>query len=251
MGQLEISELNNFVNKNISMFHNSKLEKLKRIKLKELLKKKNPYLFKAKNINVAGDLVKGILDASLSSSEEALFGKFLEELAVFTSSITYGGLKSAATGIDLEFQNEGTHYLVSIKSGPNWGNSSQQRRQEADFQTAAKVLKQSKRTRNVEPVLGICYGKVRTSYVRGYLKVVGQNLWYLISGSEDLYTDIIEPLGYKAKQHTTKFKREKAKIINLFTQEFLADFCDDGLINWKKLVEFNSCNLDLKEERGY
>jgi len=247
MGKLNISELNNYVNENISIFHQAKLKTLQSKNLKEILKKKNPYLFKAKNITIAGDLVKNILDAYLSSSEEKLFGDFLEELAVFISSKTCNGRKSSSTGIDLEFNKKGARYLVSVKSGPSWGNSSQQRKQEQDFQTAVKVLKQSKRISDVRPVLGICYGKVKTSHVRGYLKVVGQNFWYLISEDENLYTDIIEPLGYRAKQHNTKFIRQKGKIINLFTQEFMQEFCDDGVINWKKLVEFNSGNLDLKE----
>jgi len=247
MEKLNLDEVAEFVNRNISLFHQSKLNTLRTINLKGLLKKKNPYLFKAKNITVAGDLVKSILDAFLSSSEEKLFGDFLEELAVFISSKTCNGRKSAATGIDFEFVNKSIHYLVSAKSGPNWGNSSQQAKQERDFQNAVKVLKQSRRTLNVQPVLGICYGKVKTSYVRGYLKVVGQNFRYLINEDENLYTDIIEPLGYRAKQHNAKFMKQKSKIINLFTQQFLADFCDEGVINWKKLVEFNSGNLDLRE----
>lgn len=247
MEKPNINEVNDFVNKNISIFHQSKLSSLQSINLKGVLKKKNPYLFKAKNITVAADLVSGILDAFLSSSEEELFGNFLEELAIFISSKTCNGRKSAATGIDFEFENDGKHYLVSVKSGPNWGNKSQQDKQEHDFKTAVRVLKQSRRTLNVEPVLGICYGKVRTTHLRGYLKVVGQNFWYLISEDENLYTDIIEPLGYRAKQHNAKFMKQKSKITNLFTQEFLTDFCDDGIINWKKLVEFNSGNLDLKK----
>lgn len=245
MENLNIDELTEFVNQNIGIFHQSKLSTIESINLKKLLSKKNPYLFKAKNITIAGDLVTNILDAFLSSSEEKLFGDFLEELAIFISHKTCGGKKSAATGIDLEFENQGTIYLVSVKSGPNWGNSSQQKKQEVDFQNALKVLKQSKHRTNVLPVLGICYGKVKTSHVRGYLKVVGQNFWYLISEDENLYTDIIEPLGHKAKQHNVKFLKQKSKIINLFTQEFLTDFCDQGIINWKKLVEFNSGNLDL------
>jgi len=74
---------------------------------------------------------------------------------------------------------------------------------------------------------------------------VGQNFWYLISEDENLYTDIIEPLGHRAKQHNTKFLKQKSILVNLFTQQFLSDFCDQGVINWKKLVEFNSGNLDL------
>jgi len=246
MEKLSINKINDFVNKNISRFHQSKLSTLESMNLKALLKKKNPYLFKAKNITIAGDLVKNILDAYLSSSEEKLFGDFLEELAIFISSKASNGRKSAATGIDLEFVNRKTHYLVSVKSGPNWGNSSQQKKQELDFQTAVKVLKQSNRALDVQPVLGICYGKVKTSYLRGYLKVVGQNFWYLISEDENLYTDIIEPLGYRAKQHNANFMRQKSRILNLFTQQFLLDFCDGGVINWKRLVKFNSGNLDLK-----
>lgn len=246
MRKLNLKETKEFVNANITTFHENKIKSLSELNLKGILKKKNPYLFKAKNTTLASDFIQEILDAFLSSSEEKLFGDFLEELAIFIASKTYIGRKSAATGIDLEFNNKGVHYLVSVKSGPNWGNSRQQKKQEEDFKIAVKVLKQSKHTLNVQPVLGICYGKTKTSYVRGYLKVVGQNFWYLISEDENLYTDIIEPLGYKAKQHNESFIKKKDRIVNLFTQEFLRDFCANGNINWEKLVEFISGNLDLK-----
>ena len=246
MQKINIKEVENFVNKNITTFHQNKLNVLKGINLKSLLQKKNPYLFKAKNILVASELIYLLLEAYLSSSEEKIFGDFLEDLAVFIASKTCNGRKSAATGIDLEFEGDNKIFLVSIKSGPSWGNNAQQNKQEQDFKTAVKVLKQSKHTLNVEPVLGICYGKTKTSYVRGALKIVGQNFWYFISGNEQLYIDIIEPLGYKAKQHNEKFLKFKAQIINSFTKEFVSAFCSkDGAIDWKKLVEFNSGNLDL------
>lgn len=92
--------------------------------------------------------------------------------------------------------------------------------------------------------MGICYGKVRTSYVRNYLKVVGQSFWYLISRNEDLYLKIVEPLGYEAQRHNDDFLAEKAKIINQFTAQFLDEFCDDGAIDWEKLVAFNSQNIN-------
>lgn len=252
MRKLNIKQVEQFVNDNIITFHENKLKSLKQINLKDLLKKKNPYLFKAKNIIVATDLIRTLLDAYLSSSEEKIFGNFLEDLAIFIAEKTCGGRKSPATGIDLQFENKGTLFLVSVKSGPSWGNKSQQDKQESDFKTAVRVLKQSRHILNVQPVLGICYGKTKTSYVRGALKIVGQNFWYFISENEHLYTDIIEPLGHRAKQHNNKFIRLKSKIINSFTKEFLADFCqEDGAIDWKKLVEFNSGNLDLvKRTKG-
>jgi hypothetical protein len=243
MRKINLGDVKDYVNKNIINFHKSKLKALEEMSLKDLLKKKNPYLFKAKNIRTAQEFVTGLLDAFLSSSEEKLFGDFLEDLAIFISSKTCGGRKSSATGIDFEFKNKGTHYVVSVKSGPNWGNSGQTEKQQQDFQTAVRVLKQSRLTANVQAVLGICYGKTRTAYLRGYLKIVGQNFWYFISGDENLYIDIIEPLGNRARQHNARFEIQKAGMVNKFTAEFLNEFCTDGKINWKKLVEFNSGNL--------
>ena len=245
MQELNLEEVNEYVNDNIVKFHENKIKTLQLLNLKTILKKKNPYLYKAKNIMIASDLVIDILEAYLSSSEEKHFGSFLEDLAIFISGKTCKGKKSAATGIDMEFNHKAIHYLVSVKSGPNWGNSSQQNKQEQDFKTAVKVLKQSNHTLNVQPVLGICYGKTKTSFLRGYMKVVGQNFWYLISENKHLYTDIIEPLGYEAKKHNDKFLEQKSKLINSFTEEFLKDFCVDGQIDWVKVVEFNSGNFDL------
>ena len=105
-----------------------------------VLKRKNIYLFKAKNISTAGDLVKGILDAFLSSSEEGLFGGFLEELAIFVCGQVFDGRKSSGEGIDLEFERDETKYIVSIKSGPSWGNSSQIQKMRDNFSKAKKIL---------------------------------------------------------------------------------------------------------------
>lgn len=245
MNPLNLDEVCRYVNETIGGFHQKKVRSLEELRLDRLLTK-NPYLFRAKNITTANELVVGLLDAFLSSSEEKLFGDFMEDLAVYVAEKTSGGHKSSAPGLDLEFINQGIHYVVSIKSGPNWGNSSQQRRLEQDLQDAATRLKQSKRSANVQPVLGICYGRTRTAYLRGYLKVVGQNFWYLISENQTLYTDIVEPIGYRAKEHNEAFLFERSSVVNRLTKEFIERFCTaDGAINWVKLVQFNSGNYDL------
>ena len=144
--------------------------------------------------------------------------------------------------------DNGKLYLVSVKSGPSWGNASQQTKQAQNFETAVRVVKQSKQGLDVVPVLGICYGKTRTSFVRSANKYVGQNFWLLISGSETMYQDIVEPLGYEAKKHNDAFLAARAAILNVFTQEFIKDFCNtDGVIQWDKVVEFNSGNLKHPE----
>ena len=46
-------EVRDYVAANINGFHQTRLAKLEGLKLKQILKRKNPYLFKAKNILTA------------------------------------------------------------------------------------------------------------------------------------------------------------------------------------------------------
>lgn len=105
MKPLDLDEVRGYVNENIVDFHRRKIKSLEDLRLAKLLTK-NPYLFKAKNIVTAGELITSLLEAFLSSSEEKLFGDFLEGLAVFIAQRTCGGHKSTAPGVDLEFFNK-------------------------------------------------------------------------------------------------------------------------------------------------
>jgi len=98
-------------------FYLKRLEGLRSLKLEGVLKRKNPYLFKAKNIELAGDLAKGIVDAFLSSQEETVFGNLLEGFAVHVAETIYGGFKSNRKSLDLEFQRGDEYFIVGIKSG--------------------------------------------------------------------------------------------------------------------------------------
>lgn len=88
-------------------------------------------------------------------------------------------------------------------------------------------------------VNGCCYGRI-TKTDSEYQKLCGQKFWTFISGNELLYTDIIEPLGHKAKERNEEFLEQYSQILNKFTLEFGNKFCVDGKINWEKLVQFNS-----------
>ena len=132
--------LNEFASEKIEEFHNARLERLQKVKLNTILRRKNPYLFRAKDMQSASEMVRSLLDAYLSSSEEELFGRnFLESLVIRVSSEADGGRKSSAEGIDLEFERKDTRCLVSIKSGPNWGNNDQKRRLLQNFEQAVRV----------------------------------------------------------------------------------------------------------------
>lgn len=240
MQPVNLNDVVRFVEENIGEFHKRRANSLQNLKLIQVLKRKNPYLFKAKNINDAHDLVKLILDAHLSSQEETLFGEFLERLAIFVCGRIFNGRKSSAEGIDLEFTRDGVFYIVSVKSGPNWGNSSQIKRMADNFKQAKRILRTGNNKANIQAVNGCCYGQENQPDKGDYIKLCGQEFWGFISGNDNLFVDIVEPLGYRAKERNEEFFSEYSRILNLFTREFMDSFCVDGRIDWDKLVRFNS-----------
>ena len=238
---LLIDDVIQYVENNISSFHEKRLNKIEELKLKEVLQKKNPYLFKAKNIQTADEIIRGIVDAYLSSSEEAMFGDWLEGLAIFINEKVYKGWKSGIKGIDLEFDKDNVRNIILIKSGPNWGNSSQIEKMENNFKTAIKSLRTSNSKIQIVCVNGCCYGKDNKPDKGSHFKYCGQRFWEFIGGDENIYTDIIEPLGYKAKERNENYLKQYSAKINTFVKEFIENFCNDnGIINWEKLVKYNS-----------
>lgn len=241
MKELNLDDLYLYIEEHIGDFHQKRLESLNHLKLSVVLKRKNPYLFKAKAMLTSEQIVRGIVDAYLSSNEETLFGDWLEGLAIFINSRTYGGYKSGIKGIDLEFDSEGIRYIVAIKSGPNWGNSSQIAKMVMDFRQAIKTLRTSNSKLHIQAVNGCCYGKDANPDKGDYFKYCGQRFWSFISGSPNLYVDIIKPLGHLARQRNDDFLDSYIRTINLFTREFGDLFCrSDGSIDWERLVRFNS-----------
>ena len=241
MKKVNLKDISQFVEQNIGTFHQKRIQSLDTLKLSQVLKRKNPYLFKAKYVLTAEQIIRGIVDAHISSNEETIFGDWLEGLAIFINGKIYAGKKSGITGIDLEFDNGGVRYIITIKSGPNWGNSSQIAKMISDFKTAKKALRTSNSKLNITAVNGCCYGKDNNSDKGEYFKYCGQRFWEFISADNTLYTEIIEPLGHKAKEKNDDFMKSYSQMINKFTKEFANEYCDNkGDINWKKLVEFNS-----------
>jgi hypothetical protein len=242
MKPINLNEIKEYVEKQISVFHQKRLEYVTtKVNLDTILQQKNPYLFRAKNILTAQDLIKGFLDAFLQSQEETLFGEFIEGLAVFVCSKVHDGKKSELTGIDMEFIKDNVIYIVEVKAGWNWGNSSQIKQLKFNFENANRILR--KQTgKEVIAINGCCFGKKKNRNPErdGYYKMCGQEFWELISGVESFYIDIIEPIGHRAKQKNEAFLEAYSTVINKFTLEFAQRFCVNGKIDWHKLLEFNS-----------
>jgi len=231
----------------ITPFYNVRLEGLQGLRLNSILKRKNPYLFKAKNIELAGDLIKSVVDAFLSSQEETIFGNLLEGFAIYVSHTLYGGFKSELKSVDLEFERDGVYYVVGIKSGTNWGNSDQVNRMRDNFKAARHILRERGVTCEIVAVNGCIYGKDRKPFKthadpeKQYYKYAGQVFWDFISGDDNLYREIIAPIDREARQKDETFKRAYAAKVNEMTQDFTASFMTaDNQIDWLKLVDYVS-----------
>jgi len=110
------------------------------------------------------------------------------------------------------------------------------RKMKDDFKKAKKIIGQ-----DVICVNGCCYGRGKSENKGDYVKKCGQSFWEFISGKPEFYKEIVEPLGYKAKERNDKFNAEYSKVVNKFGESFSSCYLkQDKSINWEKIVEFNS-----------
>ena len=123
---LNAKNINESIDKLLSKFNKKRLDSLAKINLKDLIKRKNPYLFQAKNIQTGEQFIREIIDATISSSEQAIFGNLIETFAIEICNVVFGGKKAKEgifASVDLIFEDEKNLYLIGIKSEPSWGNS--------------------------------------------------------------------------------------------------------------------------------
>ena len=226
-------DLTGIVAKHLAIFGDKRRQSIERITLQKLLAKKNPYLFIARQVETPAELAQELVAATLSSSEETMFGNTLEAIAIDICTAVYGGQKSAATGIDLEFSRESRRYLVSIKSGPNWGNSSQIARLRQNLSNAVRLVRQNNPTANVLAVNGCCYGSSDTDH-GDYRKVCGAGFWELISGDPDLYRRLVEPIRTAA---SNGFIAERTQLVQQLSVELAVSWSTpDGRLDWERIV---------------
>lgn len=252
MNKLDQDELQLFISEKVmTPFYEIRLSKLGELTFRGLMKRKNPYLFKAKNIQTAEELVKYILDAFLSSQEETIFGNLMEELAIYVCSKVFNGYKAEQgkfKSVDLIFERDGKTYIISIKSGPFWGNKDQKDRMKGNFKDARKILKTEGVKTKIIAVNGCMYGKDNKPYKidakdknKSYYKYCGQEFWELITGDNSFYQRIVVPIDKEAKKRDENFRKIYYAKVNELTKDFSQNYLtDDGQIHWEKLIDFVS-----------
>lgn len=222
-------------------FYTTLIEKIDGIDIKKIMKRKNPYLYRAKAMQNASEIVENVLSAFVSSSEETIFGNcFFEPIAIAAS----GGSKSLAEGIDVVVNDkeDNTVYAIAVKSGPSVFNADSKKRQEQNFNAASKLAKQARE--RYEAYIGYCYGRKKQSN-RGvpkiYSELAGQEFWEKLTGDSEFYIKIIRYMGELPEKYVARYKESYNKASNRLIREFSNSFCtEDGTIDWEKLVRFNS-----------
>jgi hypothetical protein len=220
-------------------FYSRLIAKINELNIRDVMKHKNPYLFRAKAFHMASEIIDALISAIISSSEETIFGNvFFEPIALVASN----GKKSLAEGIDVEVHTDDTIYAFAVKSGTSVFNADSKKRQEQNFNAAYKLAQQAKK--RFVPIIGYGYGKKHLSgrgRARIYEEWAGQKFWYEISGDEDFYIKIIQFMEKLPEKYIEEFNEAYADASNRLVREFIESFCsEDGSIDWEKLVRFNS-----------
>ena len=243
-------ELQNAVIAGLHEFYQRRLNKLTELDLKETLLKKNPYLFKAKGMENAPEIVEHLLQAYMSSSEETIFGDaFFEPLVKAASS----GTAAEGAGIDVIVETEEEYKVISVKSGPNWGNSSQVDKLQQNFERARRVFDNKKMRKHFKAILAHCYGRKNglPTDKRMYHIQSGQQFWFELTGDKDFYLKILTAIGDFPEQHKTEYQTAWSNAVNRFVRDFTTHFCAaDGSILWDKLLQFNSGEKQLPKSQN-
>ena len=178
--------------KALENFYGSLIAKIDAINIKDIMKSKNPYLYRAKSMQTSAEIIDSILQAFVSSSEETIFGNcFFEPIAIAAS----GGSKSATRGVDIELYDadSNTKYFVAVKSGTSIFNADSMKKQGENFAEAQRTLRTSGGRTGFEAIVGYAYG-TKTESGRGkakiYEEVAGEEFWETITGDKNFYTKV-------------------------------------------------------------
>ncbi len=233
-------ELMQLIGEHLHEFYQRRMQRLEKLELKQILKHKNPYLFKAMGALNANEIVAGILTAYLSSSDEGIFGDaFFEPIAKAVS----GGVVSPSEGVDIAIETPSVYKAISVKSGPNPFNSSQRKRQDDEFRALRQRL--TKLGKQFDPILGHAYGQQKPKPSKSkinYRDVYGQAFWEELTGDPDFYLKLVRFMETDViSGHRQEYERAWNNALNKYVREFTIDFCDEsGAVLWEKLVQFNS-----------
>jgi hypothetical protein len=236
---MNTEELEALIKQQLHVFYASRIKRIQGLKLKEVLKKKNPYLFRATGIAKYSEIVEDIIRAFISSSDETMFGKyFFEPIAKMATR----GIKAPSSGIDIAIDEGARYTAISMKSGVHWGNRDQLAMQDENFRAIQRRLYETHQ--QFDPVVGHGYGR-KNGLTKNYRDSSGQAFWTEVTGDSDFYLKLIRLMKDEPAKHRDEYKLAWDLALNRFNGEFYNEFCfhekeRDGAIDWEKLTRLSS-----------
>ncbi|HXG91387.1 MAG TPA: PmeII family type II restriction endonuclease [Blastocatellia bacterium] len=202
---MDSNELEELVRKSLDDFYQRRINKLSTLKLKDTLKKKNPYLFRAIGIQKASEIVERLLRDYMSSSDEGIFGDAFFEPIV---KIAGGGHVSPSEGVDVAIETDRVYKAIAVKSGPNIFNASQTRRMNDEFTSLRNRL--LKLHKQFDALLGHCYGRKSSEPTKKRIYRIrsGEAFWTELTGDPEFYLRLIRLMRDYPVQHRAVFEEE-------------------------------------------
>ena len=219
-------------------FQSRRIEKLKDLSVRKLIRKKNPYLFAATGVEKPDDLVRSMVKAFLSSSEETIMGNsFFEPIALAVS----GGRKSSSEGIDIEIDVGNVRRLIAVKSGTSVFNSNSKAKQDVWFKKARRILAAS----GIAPdcVVGYAYGntRFRESSKFVFRQLAGQQFWEFLTGNPFFYRNLFQRVLTGHQAYAAEYEEAVAETIERMTDEVRGALSDEsGNLDWNAYLAMNS-----------
>lgn len=198
-----------------------------------IIKRKNPFLFRVRAGDDLRELCRMMIDSYMSSSEETMFGNILESVATAVCENAKGGAKSSAEGIDLEYDEGRKRTLIQVKSGPNWGNSSQRKRLVNNFNSAKKRLSTS--GIQVRCVEGVCYGANKQKNYGTHTALIGKSFWLDISDWDSTHFAVGARLGLHAGNGMNAAKETARQNLAEFLETHRA--AEGNKTNWQGMFD--------------
>lgn len=242
------SDLNTEVNRLLGIFYAKRLNALNKLTLTNLLNK-NPYLYRCIGVVSPPELIKQLLSARISSSDETIFGNsFFEPLAYWAAEKSdqhiVSGRKvtiSSGAGQDISVENDLEYLAIAVKSGKTIFNSQSDKGQKAEFEQLQSRLK--KLGKPIRAIIGYGYGRKSSKKESSTEKLAGQAFWELLTAEKEFYLRISTSIGECVTKHAEEYDDAYEKKISKLTREFYINFVDaEGLIPWEQIVAFNSSN---------
>lgn len=238
--QLPPEELEQLIATRLAIFYDRRIQTLQKLDLWKTLQRKNPYLFRAIGIQDASEIIKELLKAYISSSDEGIFGHvFFEPIVKAVGKAT----EAEQIGMDVIIETDEVYMVVQVKSGPNWGNADQKRKLKDNFTNAREDFLRKNLNKEFRALLGQCYGRTNTasSEKRLYETQSGQMFWEEITGDPDFYLKLMQLMKDYPIRHRPDYQEAWDYAVNRFTKEFLNHFSTaNGAIDWEKIARLNS-----------